>query len=41
MLFVRCRGGISHRPDEFASQADIAAALSVLEAFLESLGANP
>lgn len=41
MLFVRCRGGVSHRPDEFASQADIAAALVVLETFLETLGANP
>ncbi len=30
MLFVRCRGGVSHHPDEFASPTDIAAGLSVL-----------
>lgn len=40
MVFVRCRGGVSHRPDEFASQADIAAALAVLEEFLGSFGAE-
>ena len=38
MVFVRCRGGVSHRPEEFASQADIAAALAVLEDFLDSTG---
>src|SRR4030095_2576136 len=27
MLFVRCRGGVSHHPDEFASDEDIAVAL--------------
>lgn len=41
MLFVRCRGGVSHRPDEFASEPDIAAALGALVTFLEILGANP
>lgn len=30
MLFVRCRGGISHRPDEFASAEDMDVAISVL-----------
>jgi allantoate deiminase len=30
MLFVRCRGGISHDPSEFAAPADIEAALAVL-----------
>jgi allantoate deiminase len=40
MVFVRCRGGVSHRPEEFASQADIGAALSVLEDFLDSIGAD-
>lgn len=30
MLFVRCRGGVSHHPEEYASPADIAAGLSVL-----------
>ena len=40
MLFVRCRGGVSHRPDEFASEADIASALAVLEDFIETFGAE-
>lgn len=31
MLFVRCRGGISHRPDEFADAEDIEVAVRVLE----------
>lgn len=39
MVFVRCRGGVSHRPEEFAAPADIAAALAVLEDFLETIGA--
>jgi allantoate deiminase len=34
MLFVRCRGGISHRPDELASTADIGIAARVLLDFL-------
>jgi hydantoinase/carbamoylase family amidase len=40
MVFVRCRGGVSHRPDEHASRADIAAALAVLEDFIGSMGAG-
>jgi allantoate deiminase len=34
MLFVRCRGGISHNPAEAVQEADVAAALAVLERFL-------
>ena len=30
MLFVRCRGGVSHHPEEYASPADMAVGLSVL-----------
>jgi ureidoglycolate amidohydrolase len=30
MLFIPCRGGISHRPDEFASAEDIARGVLVL-----------
>jgi allantoate deiminase len=30
MLFVRCREGISHHPDEFVSKHDIRAALDVM-----------
>jgi len=37
MLFVRCRGGLSHHPDEFASPADIAVALRVMLDFLARL----
>lgn len=36
MLFVRCRDGISHRPEEFASPQDMAQAICVLEAFLKA-----
>ena len=35
MLFVRCRDGLSHHPDEFADPADITVALAVLVDFLE------
>jgi allantoate deiminase len=34
MLFVRCRGGISHNPAEAVQEADVAAAIAVLERFL-------
>ncbi len=34
MLFVRCRGGISHHPDEAVLEEDVAAAITVLERFL-------
>ena len=40
MLFVRCRAGLSHHPDEFASAEDIAAALEVLRRFLDRLAAD-
>jgi allantoate deiminase len=36
MLFVRCRGGLSHHPDEYASPEDIGVALRVLVDFLRS-----
>ena len=35
MLFVRCRGGISHNPAEYASPADIGLATTVLVRFIE------
>jgi allantoate deiminase len=34
MLFVRCRAGLSHHPDEHASPEDIRVALKVLVDFL-------
>jgi allantoate deiminase len=37
MLFVRCRGGVSHNPDEFASPADIDSAARVLSTFLDRI----
>jgi allantoate deiminase len=37
MLFVRCRNGISHHPDEFASESDIAVALDVLVGAVDRL----
>jgi allantoate deiminase len=37
MLFVRCRDGLSHHPDEFASPADLEVALRVMIDFLERL----
>jgi allantoate deiminase len=36
MLFVRCRGGVSHHPDESAAARDIRVALEVMSDFLES-----
>jgi len=37
MLFVRCRDGISHHPDESASVADVRAAIAVLSDFILQL----
>jgi hypothetical protein len=36
MLFVRCRGGISHNPAEFVEADDVAAAVEALLAFLRA-----
>ena len=37
MIFIPCRGGVSHRPDEYASPADIARGTRVLAAALGKL----
>lgn len=37
MLFVRCRDGLSHHPDEFASPRDIGVAFQVMLDFLQKL----
>jgi allantoate deiminase len=37
MLFVRCRDGLSHHPEEYASPADLKMALRVMVDFLERL----
>jgi allantoate deiminase len=36
MLFVRCKDGLSHHPDEYVQPADIAAAITSLARFLEN-----
>jgi allantoate deiminase len=36
MLFVRCRGGVSHNPAEYASPADMGAAIAALIHFIEN-----
>jgi len=38
MVFVRCKGGISHNPAESVEEADVAVAIDVLGRFLELLG---
>lgn len=40
MLFLRCRGGVSHHPDEHVRKSDVAAALDAFEAAILSLVAN-
>jgi allantoate deiminase len=39
MLFVRCRDGLSHHPDEHAAPQDLAVALRVIVDFLQKLPA--
>ena len=38
MLFVRCRDGVSHKPEEFASSDDMVLVISALSDFLGSIG---
>ncbi len=40
MLFVRCKHGLSHRPDEHANAADMNAAVDAIAGFLASLAAS-
>ncbi len=40
MLFVRCRGGISHNPMEYASPRDLGLAVAALIGFIERFDAN-
>jgi len=39
MLFVRCKGGVSHSPAESVTTQDVAVAIDVLGNFLERLAA--
>jgi allantoate deiminase len=41
MLFVRCKGGISHHPAESVTEDDVAVAIDVLSKFIELLAAEP
>lgn len=41
MLFVRCRDGVSHRPEEYASAADMGVAIEVLCSALTALTEKP
>jgi allantoate deiminase len=41
MLFVRCKGGISHNPAESVTEDDVAVAINVLGKFLELMAAQP
>ena len=38
MLFVRCKGGVSHHPDESVRAADVAQAIAVLADFVAKAG---
>ena len=40
MLFVRCRDGLSHHPDEFVQVEDIEIALRIAVRFVESFGGS-
>jgi allantoate deiminase len=40
MLFVRCKGGISHNPAESVTKEDVAVAIDVLSKFMELLAAK-
>ena len=40
MLFVRCKGGVSHNPAESVTEADVAVAIDVLGKFLELMAAQ-
>lgn len=40
MIFIPCRGGYSHRPDEFASPADIARGVEVLALSMAKLSCD-
>ncbi|HEV1992058.1 MAG TPA: allantoate amidohydrolase [Candidatus Dormibacteraeota bacterium] len=40
MLFVRCKGGVSHNPAESVTEEDVAVAIDVLGKFMELLAAK-
>ena len=40
MLFLRCRGGVSHHPDEHVKRSDVAAALDAFDAAVRAVAAS-
>jgi allantoate deiminase len=40
MLFVRCKGGLSHHPDEFVTRSDMGSALGIVVDFLARLASR-
>jgi len=38
MLFIRCKGGVSHNPAEHVEPEDVEIALQVMLGFIERLG---
>jgi allantoate deiminase len=38
MLLVRCKGGVSHHPDESVTEEDVEVAIAVMNDFLQNLG---
>ncbi len=40
MLFVRCKGGVSHSPAESVEQSDVAVAVEVLDRFLQRMASR-
>jgi allantoate deiminase len=41
MLFIRCRGGVSHHPDESVTLADVTSALTAMWHFVRRLAEQP
>ncbi|MGJ8725173.1 MAG: M20 family metallo-hydrolase [Roseibacillus sp.] len=41
MIFVRCRDGLSHHPDEYATPEDIATGINILTHFLKTFEPSP
>jgi len=41
MIFIPCRGGVSHRPDEYSSPQQIRDGVAVLAGTLRHLAGKP
>jgi N-carbamoyl-L-amino-acid hydrolase len=40
MIFIPCRGGVSHRPDEFAKAEDVGLGVAVLARVLAEMSSR-